>query len=477
MINQTGHNTNFVLTNNYVKQNENEDQKKATTKISIAPESEILASNLDTTNTSIFTNKKFKSDLTQRIIETDNTDLIDIINQKTKDEIANSPECTVYFIPYMQNTNTQVRFTEAAKDNFYKEGFSKAEIDDAIKTSNETYTSDTFKQKYDSRYYVNNLKINNHIKKASLPISDFFEFCYIQSEKWEKVNRVKSSVINEVMLHPRYIRISNDEYNQKLTTDKKKFINDRVSQYLSAITDILSKELYSNKSPQEKIKNLQGIISLDDAWLSNDSLQEEAHLQPSLTDIISQKTNDEIANSPKCTVYFIPFMQNTNTQVRFTEVAKDNFYKAGFSKAEVDDAIKTSSKRYTSDAFKYNYDSHYYVNNLKINNYIKKSSLPISDFFEFSYIQSENWEKVNRVDSSVINEVMLNPRYIRISNDDYNQELKTDKKKFINDKVFQYLFTTINSIRKDLYSNKSPQEKVVALACILNITLDFLNNC
>jgi hypothetical protein len=77
----------------------------------------------------------------------------------------------------------------------------------------------------------------------------------------------------------------------------------------------------------------------------------------------------------------------------------------------------------------------------------------------------------------VINEVMLNPRYIRISNDDYNQELKTDKKKFINDKVFQYLFTTINSIRKDLYSNKSPQEKVVALACILNITLDFLNNC
>jgi hypothetical protein len=275
MINQT-QNGNNVLPDIYsANTNKNKDQKKATTKVSVISESKILEDNLAIANTSTPTNENLKTDLIQRTIAPVDTDLTDLIEQKVEDEMTNSPKCTVYFIWNDAVGNIQVRFSEVIKEALYKAGISKAELDNALMLSNGIPNNITC-------YYVSNLKINRCLKELSSKLSEenFFEYYDTIYETWKRLECIRYVIINEIMFNPRYIEITDTYdtgyyfYNVELTVKKDKFIADRVAKYLSTTTNILIKELYSKKIPEEKIKNLQDIIS-PDYLLSNDSSQEE----------------------------------------------------------------------------------------------------------------------------------------------------------------------------------------------------------
>jgi hypothetical protein len=280
MINQTHNGNNALSATNSVETDENENQKKETTKVSVVSKSKILETNLAIANTSTPTNENLKPDLIQRTIGPVNTDLTDFIEQ----EIANDPTCKVYFISTNLNKNPQqVRFSEVVQDKLYKAGISKAEVDDALILTRGTANNKPC-------YYVGNLKINHHIEELlsenkegstkKLSQSDVLEFYNTQIKAWKKVYFIDSSTINKTMLDPRYIQISNiyDENSGQdfidLIANKEKFIADRVAQYLSTTLDLLRKELYSKKTSEEKIAHLQAIVS-PDCLLSNDSSQEE----------------------------------------------------------------------------------------------------------------------------------------------------------------------------------------------------------
>ena len=277
MINQTQNGNNGSPATDSVKTHENQDQKKTATKASIVPESKILESNLAIASTDTPTNEKLRPDLMQRTIAPVNTDLTDLIMKKVEGEIANSPECTVYSIWVEEGDNIQARFSKVVKEDLYKAGFSEEEVNDAFVASNGIENNIPC-------CYVSNPKINHHLKELSdklkLHPSDLFEIFDTKLERWGSEYCAGSDdFIKEIMLNPRYINITdiyddNYCYIATLTTNKEKFISDRIAQYLSSATNIFIKELYSNKSPEEKIKNLQAIVS-PDYLLSNDNSQEE----------------------------------------------------------------------------------------------------------------------------------------------------------------------------------------------------------
>jgi hypothetical protein len=112
-----------------------------------------------------------------------------------------------------------------------------------------------------------------------------FEFYDTLSKTREKIGNKVSGLtretINELMLDHRYIQVieqdTEDGDYMELIANKEKFIADRVAKYLSATINIFIKELYNEKSPQEKLKNLQSIVS-PDLLLADDSSQEEIPL-------------------------------------------------------------------------------------------------------------------------------------------------------------------------------------------------------
>ena len=275
MINEIQNCSNVLLAINSVKTHKN----KATIdiKASAVPKSKILEANLAIANTYTPTNENLRPDLIQRTIAPVNTDLTDLIKQKAEDEIANSPECTVYFIWSDAYDNIQVRFSEVVKEELYKAGISEAEVNDAFVASNGIPNNIPC-------YYVGNLKINHHLKELELSskLSDdcFFDFYDTEFETWKNAELIDSEIINEIMFNPRYIKITDIYhyghlcYAVTLTTNKEKFITDRVAQYLSTTINIFTQELYSNKSSEKKIENLQSIVH-PDYLLSNDSLKEE----------------------------------------------------------------------------------------------------------------------------------------------------------------------------------------------------------